>query len=207
MSGCERPGTLAFAQDVAPDAQSGGGEEPRAFGAQLDAGEFALSFAELIAQSGLSLAGPDDALADERAYNIIGYSLEEEYADDFELHVFAPGGETESITLTMPLPALRSEDDVPNGDAAALLSVEEFNAARERERAAFMSCAEAALRAANKYKNSLSEADVLLVLSDTEKTVKRGSEQSEELSGALSRSFLLDVGYTPEIVFTIEFTL
>ncbi len=106
------------------------------------------------------------------------------------------------------VPALRSRQEEKNFEFV-LEWYEEFDevVARERERAAFMECAEAALRSINNYKQSLGEANVLLVLSDVEKTVKRGSEQSEELPGAISRSFVLDAGYTPRIVFIIELIL
>ncbi len=207
LCGCERAGTLAFTLDAEESAESGGEDYVQTNAAALGAEEFSQAFAALIGQSGRNLSALSGEDANERAYRIDDVSIEAEYADGFELHVFAPGGETESVTLTMHLPALKSEDDVPSGDAAARLAVQEYNGARQRERAAFMECVESALRAANKYKNSFSEADVLTALSDTEKTVKRGSEQSEELPGAISRSFLLDVGYTPQIVFALEFIM
>jgi hypothetical protein len=211
VCGCQSKGTLALTSAVSnaersPDLLEATSQESKA-AAELSAAQFTGAFEELITISGKELiesAGEND---DELAFIISDYAIGEEYSKDFEIHVYAPFSETESITLSLPLPALKSEDDIPKGDQAALTSVHAFNEERLRERASFMDCVEATIRAVNRYKNSFSEADVMLILSEAEKTIKRGSEQSEDLSGTISRSFLLDIGYVPKIVFTLEFAL
>ena len=210
LCGCQSQGTLTFAQSAASDEDDTSAKESGAgawSGAELPEADFAEAFMAIAAQNGRTLTAIEGEGDQERSYRIGDVSIEPEIAEGFELHIFSPAGEVESVTLTMPLPALKDEDDVPKGDEAALASLRKYNEARARERAAYMDCVEAALRAVNKYKNTLSEANVLTVLADAEKTLKRGSEQNEELSGAVSRSFLLDVSYTPQIVFTLEFIL
>ncbi len=209
FSGCQSAGTLAFSRPVGSGAEGADAEaspDTGAPGTLMSAQAFAEAFDAQIARSGRRLIAPDDT-GGELTFRIDDIALEAEFTQGFTLHVFAPGGDTESVTLQMPRAELKDEDSVPAGEESALSALREYNAARERERAAFMECAEAALRSINKYKQSLGEANVLLVLSDVEKTVKRGSEQSEELPGAISRSFVLDADYTPRIVFIIEFIL
>ncbi len=205
LSGCQSMGALAFTRSVGQDE----GDDTERPGAGMGAAEFIEAFAAMAEGNGRSLVELEETggAGEELALFINDVSIESEYVEGIELHVFAPSGETESVTLAMPRPELKSEDDVALGDEAALRAVRAFNAARNRERAAFMDCVEAALRASKKYKGSLSEADVLAVLLAAEKTIERGSEQSEELSGAVARSFVLDMGYTPQIVFTLEFIL
>ena len=209
LSGCQSLGTLAFTRSVGSDAYGDGQaaslDAPNAPpGAEMGAEAFVEAFAAMVEGNGRSLVELEDT-GEELGFQIDDVSIESEYVEGIGLHVFAPNGETESVTLTMPLPELKDEDGVPIGDEAALRAVRAFNAERSRERAAFLDCVEAAMRAAKKYKNGISEADVLSVLSSAERTIERATEQSEELSLAAARSFVLDVGYTPRIVFMLEF--
>ncbi len=207
LYGCQTLGTLAFTRSVDPDETTESAPEASdAPGAGMDAAGFIEAFAPQVEGNGRSLIELEDT-GEELGFQIDDVSIESEYVKGIGLHVFAPSGETESVTLVMSRPEMKSESDVPRGDEAALSAVRAYNAGRARERAAFMDCVEAAMRAAKKYKDGISEADVLSVLSIAERTIERGSEQSAELSLAAARSFVLDVDYTPRIVFMLEFII
>ncbi len=201
LSGCQSIGALAFTRPAGQDE----GDDTARPGADMEADEFIEAFASKVVGNGRSLIELDESEGEELAFFIDDVSIKSEYVDGVMLHVYAPNGETESVTLAMPLPELKSEDDVAIGDEAALRSVRSFNTERARERAAFMACVEAALRASNSYKNGVSEAHMLTIMSDAEKTIVRRSEQNEVLPVATTLSFVLDVGYSPQIVFILEF--
>lgn len=206
LSACS-PGGGTFVEAI-PIVRGADSPDAPAYEAEMGERDFCRAFGEQLAKAKLNKRPENEQSENEPVYGLDAYGIQPtDRVLGWRLHIGLSGEEIQSISITMPLEPLKPEREAPKGDAAALESVRAYNETLAAERALFMDTVGAALRAANQHKRLFQESELLLLLSNTEKTVKKGSEKSQKFPGAVARSFILDISETAKIVFTLDFSL